>query len=68
MTKRGHQEYWFEIWQDGTVVAEGSGPVRFDVGREMVRYALQYIQDGPITIKSSPELRDGADGEKARDE
>lgn len=51
-------EYWFEIWQGGIVVAEGSGPFLDDIGREMVRYAVQYVQDGvPITIKGSPQLK-----------
>lgn len=59
MTRR---EYHFEIWQRGVVVAEGSGPDLHEVGREMVYYAVQYVQDGPITIKGSPELAPHGDG------
>ena len=50
------KEYHFEIWQHGIVVAEGSGFDAGDVTREMVRYAEQYVMDGPITITGSPEL------------
>lgn len=49
--------YHFEIWQGGICVASGSGPDLHETGREMVRYATQYVQDGPITIKGSPELK-----------
>lgn len=56
MAKR-NGEYWFEIWQGGIVVAEGSGPFLDDVGRDMVRYAVQYVQDGPVEIRGSQELR-----------
>jgi hypothetical protein len=50
------KEYHWTIWQNDIAVAEGSG---FDIEGtkiEMVRYAAQYAQDGPITITGSPEL------------
>lgn len=50
------RDYEFEIWQGGIAVAMGSGPDLDAVRREMLHYATQYIQDGPITIKGSPEL------------
>lgn len=59
---RGKAEYWFEIWQRGIVVAEGAGPVLEDVGREIVRYAVQYVQDGPIEIRGSQALRPDRSG------
>lgn len=49
-------EYHWEIWQGGIAVAMGSDTDLGAAGREMVRYAVQYVQDGPITIKGSPEL------------
>lgn len=51
------KEYHFEIWQGGIVVAGGSGPDAEEVCQEMVRYATQYVQDGPIKITGSPELK-----------
>ncbi len=49
-------EYEFKIWQNSIVVAEGSGPDLDDVRRDMLHYATQYVQDGPIKITGSPEL------------
>lgn len=48
--------YEFEIWQDGVSVAGGSGSDLEAIKREMVHYAAQYVQDGPIKITGSPEL------------
>lgn len=50
------KEYHWEIWQGGIVVASGSGYDAESVCGEMVRYATQYVQDGPIKITGSPEL------------
>lgn len=50
------KEYEFEIWQRGIVVACGSGTSLDDVRREMLHYAMQYVQDGPIKITGSKEL------------
>jgi hypothetical protein len=66
MDDRYREGYHFEIWQGGVMVVEGSGPDLDEVGREMVRYAVQYVQDGPITIKGSPQLHPpGGHGERA---
>lgn len=46
--------YEFEIWQDGVSVAGGSGSDLEAIKREMVHYAAQYVQDGPIKITGSP--------------
>jgi hypothetical protein len=56
MTNMDHKEYRFDIWQGGIVVASGSGYDAEAVCSEMVRYAAQYVQDGPIKITGSPEL------------
>lgn len=48
--------YWFEIWQGGVCVADGRGPDAEEMCSEMVRYAQQYVADGPVTLKCSPEL------------
>lgn len=50
------ERYSFEIVQGGVVVVEGDGDNLDDVRREMLHYAMMYVQDGPITIKGSPEL------------
>jgi hypothetical protein len=48
--------YHYEIWQDGIRVAAGSGDVLEDVRRDMVHYASQYIQDGPIDLRGHPDV------------
>jgi hypothetical protein len=55
--KSSEKEYSWSIEQGGIVVAEGSGFDVETVKREMVHYAVQYAQDGPIRIKGSPELK-----------
>lgn len=50
------ERYTFQIWQGGIVVVEGGGQDLEEVKREMVHYAAQYVQDGPIKITGSPEL------------
>ena len=50
------EEYEFQIWQGGTIVALGSGADLDAVRRDMLHYAMQYVQDGPIKITGSPEL------------
>lgn len=50
------ERYSFEIVQDGIAVVVGGGNDLDDVRREMLHYAMIYLQDGPITIKGSPEL------------
>lgn len=50
------ERYTFEIVQGGIAVVIGGGDNLDDVRREMVHYAMMYVQDGPITIKGSPEL------------
>ena len=42
--------YAYEIEQDGVVVASVSGPDHDQVRSEILRYARQYMQRGPITI------------------
>jgi hypothetical protein len=48
--------YRWQIIQGGIVVAEGSGDDLESVKTDMVHYAVQYVQDGPIKIVGSPEL------------
>lgn len=50
------KEYHFDIWQAGIVVVSGHGYDLEEIKREMVRYATQYVQGGPIKITGSPEL------------
>lgn len=45
------KEYHYEIEQDGIVVASVSGPDHNFVRGEIVRYARQYMMDGPISIR-----------------
>jgi hypothetical protein len=49
-------DYHFKIWQGGIVVVEGGGADLEDVKRDMVHYAAQYVQDGPIKITGHPAL------------
>lgn len=51
------RQYRFEIWQDGMVVAEGSGSNRDAVRAEAMHYAMVYAQDGRAVIRS-PDFAD----------
>ncbi len=42
--------YEFEIWQDGVMVASGSGGDRNRVHQEAMHYAAVYSQDGPVEV------------------
>lgn len=41
--------YEFELWQGDEMVARASGP-RDDALREVMHYAAQYAQDGPVQV------------------
>ena len=42
-----------EIWQDGICVASVTSDDEVELTREILHYAQQYMQDGPITIKNA---------------
>ena len=44
------KEHEFQLEQDGIVVAGVSGQDRDKVWAEIIRYALQYSQDGPCKV------------------
>lgn len=44
----------FELWQDGMMVANASGP-RDRAKSEIEHYAFVYSQDGPVEIKEVSE-------------
>lgn len=48
----------FEVWQDGMMVASGSGP-RDRAMAEMAHYATVYGQDGPVAVKFIDHARNG---------
>ncbi len=50
------KEYEFELYQDGIMVAGGSGTVLADVRREALHYASVYAQDGPVKLKGNFEF------------
>lgn len=45
-------EHEFELWQDGIMVAAAGSDNEDEARREIWHYAMQYVQDGPIEIKS----------------
>lgn len=45
------EEFRFQLWQSGTVVAAVSAPDRARALIEIGHYARQYEQDGPVEIK-----------------
>jgi hypothetical protein len=49
-------EYHYEIWQNDIAVVEGSGSDLDAVRRDMLHYAMIYLQDGPIQIRGHPAL------------
>ena len=40
-----------EIWQFGVMVACVEGPSRKAIERDVCHYAVQYAQDGPLSIR-----------------
>jgi hypothetical protein len=40
----------FSVWQDGQIVASGSGPYEY-IKREAAHYAATYRQDGPVKVR-----------------
>lgn len=51
--------YAFEIFQDGTVVAQGSGVDDLAVYREACHYFSMYRQDGPCELAFGTADEDG---------
>lgn len=49
-------ESTYEVWQDGICVASVTSNNQDDAKREIMRYAIQYMQDGPIEVRG-PDLR-----------
>lgn len=47
-------EWKARLWQDGIVVARVYGPDGERVQREILHYARQYEQDGPVRIEIIP--------------
>lgn len=45
-------DWTFELWQDGIMVASTSGP-KADALREIRHYATQYAEDGPVEIRDA---------------
>lgn len=48
-----NDEYTFEIWQGGMMVAEVTAPDLESARREALHYAITYAQDGPVEIKGA---------------
>lgn len=48
--KRPEDNYQFEVWQDGTCIAEVSASDLGDALREARHYAAMYSQDGPVQV------------------
>jgi len=46
-----------EIWQGGMMVACVEGPSRKAIECDVCRYAVQYAQDGPVSIRYSMKAR-----------
>jgi len=47
-----------EIWQGGIMIACVEGPSRKAIERDVCHYAVQYAQDGPVSIRySTPKAR-----------
>ena len=42
--------YEFELWQDGAPVASACGTDRRKALDEILHYAHQYAEDGPVSI------------------
>lgn len=45
------KEHLFEIVQDGMIVAGVTSPSEAKGFQEAMRYALQYREDGPVTMR-----------------
>ena len=45
------QEYRYELWQDGIMVAATAADSREDARKEIAHYAIMYAQDGPCTVR-----------------
>lgn len=43
--------YRFQVWQDGMIVASGSGTDPAAVRREANHYAMMYGQGGPVKVR-----------------
>jgi hypothetical protein len=39
-----------EVWQHGIMVVCVEGPTRKSIERDLCHYAVQYAQDGPVSI------------------
>ena len=46
-------DYTFELWQNGIMVASVDGPDLIRVRAEIMHYAAQYIEDGPLEIRGA---------------
>lgn len=44
------QEYTYEVWQDGIMVASATSSDKAAARREGMHYLMQYAQDGPARI------------------
>ena len=44
-------DFTFELWQDGFAVASATASDVEQARREIMHYARQYVQDGPVEIK-----------------
>lgn len=48
----GHVQQWdYQLWQDGVMVAAVSAGNKEDALREINHYAMMYSQDGPVEIR-----------------
>jgi hypothetical protein len=47
------QEYTYELWQDGIMVAATSAATRKQAHDEIKHYAFMYAQDGPCQVRET---------------
>jgi hypothetical protein len=45
-----------EVWQHGLMVACVEGPTRKSIERDVCHYAVQYAQDGPVSVLYSDDF------------
>jgi hypothetical protein len=50
---KSRDTHWFELKQNGLLVAGGTGKSLAAVVRECCHYVFMYSQDGPVTVTGS---------------
>jgi hypothetical protein len=45
------EDFTYEVWQYGIMVASATSPDKARARREAMRYLMQYAQDGKATLR-----------------